>query len=126
MPLFDSIVHAFSTAGTGGYAIKNSSIAFYNSYYIDMVVTVFMLLFGINFNLFYMKNMKVKYLLALLLIVCSVATGYAQQITVKGQVWDEVLNEPLIGVNVSVKGTTNGVITDVDGNFTIKVQKNQV
>ena len=32
MPLFDSIVHAFSTAGTGGYAIKNSSIAFYNSY----------------------------------------------------------------------------------------------
>ena len=56
-----------------------------------------------------MKNMKVKYLLALLLIVCSVATGYAQQITVKGQVWDEVLNEPLIGVNVSVKGTTNGV-----------------
>ena len=73
-----------------------------------------------------MKNMKVKYLLALLLIVCSVATGYAQQITVKGQVWDEVLNEPLIGVNVSVKGTTNGVITDVDGNFTIKVQKNQV
>ena len=73
-----------------------------------------------------MKNMKVKYLLALLLIVCSVATGYAQQITVKGQVWDEVLNEPLIGVNVSVKGTTNGVITDVDGNFTINVQKNQV
>ena len=73
-----------------------------------------------------MKNMKVKYLLALLLIVCSVATGYAQQITVKGQVWDEVLNEPLIGVNVSVKGTTNGVITDLDGNFTIKVQKNQV
>ena len=68
-----------------------------------------------------MKNMKVKYLLALLLIVCSVATGYAQQITVKGQVWDEVLNEPLIGVNVSVKG-----ITDVDGNFTINVQKNQV
>ena len=73
-----------------------------------------------------MKNMNVKYLLALLLIVCSVATGYAQQITVKGQVWDEVLNEPLIGVNVSVKGTTNGVITDLDGNFTIKVQKNQV
>lgn len=73
-----------------------------------------------------MKNMKVKYLLALLLIVCSVFTGYAQQIIVKGQVWDEVLNEPLIGVNVSVKGTANGVITDVDGNFTIKALKNQV
>lgn len=58
MPLFDSIVHAFSTAGTGGYAIKNSSIAFYNSYYIDMVVTVFMLLFGINFNLYYLLLLK--------------------------------------------------------------------
>ena len=56
-----------------------------------------------------MKNMKVKYLLALLLIVCSVATGYAQQITVKGQVWDEVLNEPLIGVNVSVKEQLMGL-----------------
>lgn len=70
--------------------------------------------------------MKVKYLLALLVVVCSVFTGFAQQITVKGQVWDEVLNEPLIGVNVSVKGTNTGVITDVDGNFTIKAQKNQV
>ena len=61
MPLFDSIVHVFSTAGTGGYAIKNTSIAYYNSYYIDMVITVFMLLFGINFNLYYLlilKNIK--------------------------------------------------------------------
>lgn len=70
--------------------------------------------------------MKVKSILALLLVVCSIGIGYAQQITVKGQVWDEVLNEPLIGVNVTVKGTTNGVITDMDGNFSIKAQKNQV
>ena len=54
MPLFDSIVHAFSTAGTGGFGIKNSSIAFYDSVYIEMVVAVFMFLFGINFNLFYL------------------------------------------------------------------------
>ena len=72
-----------------------------------------------------MKNMKVKYLLALLLIVCSVATGYAQQITVKGQVWDEVLNEPLIGVNVSVKGTTTGTITDIDGHFSLEAIQGQ-
>ena len=70
--------------------------------------------------------MKVKSILALLLVVCSIGIGYAQQMTVKGQVWDEVLNEPLIGVNVTVKGTTNGVITDMDGNFSINVQKNQV
>lgn len=58
MPLYDSIVHAFSTAGTGGYSIKNSSIAYYDSYYIDMVITIFMILFGVNFNLFYLLILK--------------------------------------------------------------------
>lgn len=53
MPLFDSILNAFGTAGTGGFASKNASIAAYNSAYIDVVITVFMILFGINFNLFY-------------------------------------------------------------------------
>ena len=51
MPLFDSLVNTFGTAGTGGFAIKNASIGFYNSAYVDGVITVFMLLFGINFNL---------------------------------------------------------------------------
>ena len=61
MPLFDSLCTTFGTAGTGGFAIKNNSIAFYNSVYLEMVVTVFMLLFGINFNMFYfilLKNVK--------------------------------------------------------------------
>lgn len=53
MPLFDSILHAFGTAGTGGFGIKNTSIAFYDSAYIDTVITVFMILFGINFNMIY-------------------------------------------------------------------------
>ena len=54
MPLFDSVLHAFGTAGTGGFSIKNSSIAYYNSTYIEMVIAVFMFLFGINFNVFYL------------------------------------------------------------------------
>lgn len=54
MPLFDSIVHAFATAGTGGFSMKAASIAAYNSVYIDVVISVFMLLFGVNFNLFYL------------------------------------------------------------------------
>lgn len=54
MPLFDSVLTAFSTAGTGGFAITNTSIAYYDSYYIDMVVSVFMLIFGINFNLYFL------------------------------------------------------------------------
>ncbi|HEY8445138.1 MAG TPA: TrkH family potassium uptake protein [Bacilli bacterium] len=53
MPLFDSINHAMSTAGTGGFSIKNSSIAYYNNIYYEIVITIFMILFGINFNVFY-------------------------------------------------------------------------
>lgn len=53
MPFFDSLLNAFGTAGTGGFAIKNASIAYYNSAYFDGVITVFMILFGINFNLIY-------------------------------------------------------------------------
>jgi trk system potassium uptake protein TrkH len=54
MPLFDSLCHAFGTAGTGGFGIKNAGVAYYNSAYIEMVLAIFMLLFGINFNLFYL------------------------------------------------------------------------
>ncbi|MBQ7010836.1 MAG: TrkH family potassium uptake protein [Clostridia bacterium] len=54
MPLFDSIVTSFATAGTGGFAIKNASIAAYNSAYIDIVITVFMLVFSVNFTLYYL------------------------------------------------------------------------
>ena len=53
MPLFDSVLNSFATAGTGGFAIKNSSIAFYNSAYIEYVIGIFMMLFGINFNVFF-------------------------------------------------------------------------
>ncbi len=54
MPIFDSVVHTFGTAGTGGFGIKNSSIAYYNSAYIEYVIGIFMMLFGINFNIFYL------------------------------------------------------------------------
>ncbi len=54
MPLFDSIVHTFGTAGTGGFSIKNASIAAYGSVYIDVVISVFMVLFGINFSAFFL------------------------------------------------------------------------
>ena len=53
MPLYDSIVHTFGTAGTGGFGIKGDSIASYSPY-LQWVITVFMLLFGINFNVFYL------------------------------------------------------------------------
>lgn len=54
MPWFDSIVHAFGTAGTGGFGIKNTSIAFYQSSAIEIIITVFMLLFSINFAMYFL------------------------------------------------------------------------
>ena len=58
MPLFDSIVNAFGTAGTGGFAIKNASIAAYGSAYIEAVIGVFMMLFGVNFSIFYLLLLR--------------------------------------------------------------------
>ena len=44
MPVFDSLCHALSTASTGGFGIKNTSIAFYDSFYIEIVISIFMIL----------------------------------------------------------------------------------
>ena len=53
MDLYDSLVHSFGTAGTGGFSVKNASIGAYQSPYIEWVIAIFMLLFGINFNLYF-------------------------------------------------------------------------
>jgi len=60
MPLFDSLCTAFGTAGTGGFGIKNDSIAGYSPY-LQNVCTVFMLLFGVNFSCYYMLLLKQLY-----------------------------------------------------------------
>lgn len=57
MPLFDALTISFGTAGTGGFAIKNDSITGYSTY-LQGVVTVFMILFGINFNVYYLFLIK--------------------------------------------------------------------
>ncbi|HAM31495.1 MAG TPA: potassium transporter KefA, partial [Erysipelotrichaceae bacterium] len=53
MPLFDSLCNTFGTAGTGGFAIYGASIGAYHSVYVDAVITVFMFLFGVNFNMYF-------------------------------------------------------------------------
>ena len=78
MPVFDSICHAMSTAGTGGFGLKNNSVVYYNSAYIDVVLTISMLLFGINFNMYYFlitkrlkdvfKNTELRVYLLIILI----------------------------------------------------------
>lgn len=53
MDLFDACIHAFGTAGTGGFSSRNASIGAYRSVYIDVVTGVGMLAFGVNFNLYF-------------------------------------------------------------------------
>ena len=53
MPLFDAVCHAFGTAGTGGFGIKNDSLTSYSPY-LQNVTTVFMILFGVNFSCYYL------------------------------------------------------------------------
>lgn len=53
MPLFESLVHSFGTAGTGGFGVKSDSITSYSPY-LQWVITIFMLIFGVNFNIYYL------------------------------------------------------------------------
>ncbi len=87
MPVYDALCTAFGTAGTGGFGIKNDSIAGYSSY-IQIVVTVFMILFGVNFNVYYLiYKKKFKEILK-----CSEVVIYLAIIT---------LSVLLISVNIS-------------------------
>lgn len=63
LPLYDAIVHACSSAGTGGFSMWNDSIGHYQSPYVEMVVAIFIILFGVNFNLYYYMMIK-KFALA--------------------------------------------------------------
>ncbi len=78
MPLFDAIVHTFGTAGTGGFGIKNSSIAYYNSPSIYIILSLFMVFFGVNFTAYFYllkrnitdlkKNSEIKLFLFVVMI----------------------------------------------------------
>ena len=57
MPLIDSLTVSFGTAGTGGFAIKNSSLGSYSPY-LQWVVTIFMAMFGLNFNIYFLLLMR--------------------------------------------------------------------
>jgi len=81
MPVFDSFCHAFSTASTGGFSVKNASIAAYNSVAIEVVITVFMIIFSVNFNIYFMiiighflKAIRSEELICMLLIFITAVT----------------------------------------------------
>ena len=57
MPLFESMLTAFGTAGTGGFGFKNDSFTSFSPY-IQWVVTIFMILFGVNFNAYFLLLLR--------------------------------------------------------------------
>lgn len=84
MNLFDSLCHTFGTVATGGFSTKNASIGYYQSAYIELVITVFMLLAGVNFTLHYLalkgrlsdvwRNPELKFYLSIFLAFFAVIT----------------------------------------------------
>lgn len=83
MSLFDALTTGFGTAGTGGFGIKNNSMAGYSPY-LQWIVTVFMILFGVNFNAFYLllyrkfkkafRMEEVKYYFLIILVAIGIIT----------------------------------------------------
>ena len=71
------------------------------------------------------RNLMFKVLLMLMVGCFLSIDAFAQQMTVKGLVKDTT-GEPIIGANVVVKGTTNGTITDFDGNFLLNANKGDI
>ncbi len=57
MNLFEAVIHTFGTAGTGGFGIKADSIGAYSAYS-QWIITIFMMVFGVNFNLYYLLIIK--------------------------------------------------------------------
>lgn len=113
MPLFDAVCTTFGTAGTGGFGIKNNSIAFYDSMYLEMIIALFMIIFGINFNMFYFllirnvksvfKNEELRFYL--LIVGCSVLLIAVNIFSAVGSSWLQAFRYSLFQV-ASIVSTT--------------------
>lgn len=117
MPLFDTLCTAFGTAGTGGFGIKNSSIGGYSTY-IQVVVTIFMILFGINFSIYYLilskkliqalKIEELRYYLGIILVSILVIAFNIKDLF--GNIW-QALQQSAFQV-ASIITTTGFATTD--------------
>ena len=117
MPLFDSINTAFATAGTGGFAVKGDSMASYSPY-IQWVVTVFMLLFSINFNSYFLLSkgkwkdaLNAEVRTFLILVLVAVAIIVANLCLQGGYTIVEAINQVPFTVAATIS-TTGFAVTD--------------
>ena len=119
MPLFDSVCTALGTAGTGGFGIKNDSIAGYSPY-LQNVTTIFMFLFGVNFSCYYLLLLKdfrsvfrdEELRLYLGLAACSIG-AIALNIRSLYETWEETVRHSAFQV-ATVMTTTGYATTDFD------------
>ncbi|WP_455798905.1 TrkH family potassium uptake protein [Clostridium butyricum] len=122
MNLYDAVIHAMGTAGTGGFSNMNASIAAFNSPAIEWIITIFMLIFGINFALYFQilkgnfkgffKNEELRYYL--LIIVSAFILITVNIISLNGG--DIILSIRQSAFQVSSIVTSTGFVT-VDFNF---------
>ena len=119
MNLFESVCTAFGTAGTGGFGIKNDSIASYSPY-IQNVCTVFMFLFGVNFSCYYLLllgNLKSVFKDEELRLYIGIAFGVTAMIVLNIRhlygTWEETVRHAAFQVS-SIMTTTGFATTDFD------------
>lgn len=116
MPVFDSLCTAFGTAGTGGFGVKSDSMAGYAPH-LQVVVTVFMILFGINFNIYYLllcrkirqafRSEELKAYLAIITIAILIITWNVHGLFAT---WGEALRHSAFQVGSII--TTTGFATE--------------
>lgn len=121
MPVFDSFIHAFGTAGTGGFSSKSLSIGYYNSDFIEWGSSILMFLFGINFTLYYLvfkgdwkhvvKSEELRLYTAI--VVVSICLIYLNNLPTYGYSFYESLKKSVFQVT-SIITTTGYATTDIN------------
>lgn len=108
LSLFDSLIHAFGSAGTGGFSNYSDSVGHFNSAYVDGVITVFMILFGVNFSLYFLlllkeyksvwKNEELRVYFGLIALLRSIffhiTEAYQKHFATRSSKWELLLQLP--------------------------------
>ncbi len=122
MPLYDSVVNTLGTAGTGGFSVLNKSIGGYNNPAAEWIIGIFMILFGVNFNIYFfmlirrgkeiLKNEELRvYLIIVLLATGAIAVNTWQDVTVMFGDVEDCIRTAFFQV-ASIISTTGYATTD--------------
>ncbi len=121
MNLFDSICQTMSAVSTGGFSTRNASIGAWNSHYVDIIVTIFMFLCGINFALLYKASLgnfkpllrndtfKWYFFITIGMSVLIVASNFSCEMC-STWTWEDYLIYPLFHVVSTITSTGYGVV----------------